>query len=426
MKACYRLVSVVVVVSLMVSQAWAGGLWIYELGNPGTGLAAAGWAAAAQDASTAFTNPAGMTRLSQSQLLVGLQPMFAKVKFDAAPGTTTPGGDGGNAGLFAPGLTAFYVHKVSSKLSLGVSSISYIGAGVKYLDGWSGRYYLQETHLITLSLIPAVAYQINDWLSVGGGVGLVYGKLRQRAAINNALDGSGYPDGTLRLNSSAFSLQGIAGILVTPRQGTRFGVSYVSPVSLDFRDVVRLDGLGPTLWDDLQSSGLAGSKVDLTYTLPQQVMISCYQQVTDKLALLANVGWQNWSAFGNVGVSVSGSTSRSFTADAKFRDTWHVALGAQYRIQKNVLLSAGFAFDSSPVSDVDRKIALALDRQFRYSGGVQFDLRPDLTLGFAYTFWDLGPAPVDEFRGSLAGRLVGDFKANHVHIANVNLIWRRY
>ena len=113
MKMLQRLLWMGLALCLMASPAWAGGLFVYELGNPGTGSASAGWAAAAHDASTAFTNPAGMTKLPQSQLLIGLQPMLPTVQFSADAGTTTPGRSGGNAGVFLPALTAFLVHKLN-------------------------------------------------------------------------------------------------------------------------------------------------------------------------------------------------------------------------------------------------------------------------------------------------------------------------
>ena len=48
---------------LAPAVAWAGGAWLYEVGSPDLGTAGAGRAALAADASTAFGNPAGMTRL---------------------------------------------------------------------------------------------------------------------------------------------------------------------------------------------------------------------------------------------------------------------------------------------------------------------------------------------------------------------------
>ena len=60
---CRYFWSGILLVSLIASSSQAGGLYLYELGTPDVGTAAAGWAARAQDAATVFTNPAGMTRL---------------------------------------------------------------------------------------------------------------------------------------------------------------------------------------------------------------------------------------------------------------------------------------------------------------------------------------------------------------------------
>jgi len=61
--------------------ASAGGFFLYEIGTPDVGLASAGYAARAQDASTVFTNPAGMTMLDHSQLLAGIQPIYTHLAF---------------------------------------------------------------------------------------------------------------------------------------------------------------------------------------------------------------------------------------------------------------------------------------------------------------------------------------------------------
>jgi len=55
---------------LATGPALAGGLIAYEVGTAEVGLASAGNSARAQDASTVFTNPAGMTRLEGTQLAV--------------------------------------------------------------------------------------------------------------------------------------------------------------------------------------------------------------------------------------------------------------------------------------------------------------------------------------------------------------------
>jgi long-chain fatty acid transport protein len=377
----------------------------------------------ALDASTAFGNPAGMTKLERSQFLGAFQLVLPSMHFDVEAGTTFgPPGETGNAGLPLPSASGFYVHKISPNWRLGVSLLSYLGLGANYGDTWAGRYYLQASKLLTAALNVSAAYKVNDWLSLGAGPTFMVGKLKQSTAINNILDGS--PDGRLTLSSWAFGVGGIAGILLEPRQGTRFGVTYNSPVDLEFDDVLSTDGLGPTLSAILRARGLLGSKVDMTYTIPQQVMVSAYQQITDRFALMANFGWQNWEQFGKINVSIESSTPTSLTADAKLKDTWHAAIGAQYRLAPAWLLSLGFAYDSSAVGDADRIPALAVDRQLRYAIGIQYDWNKDITLGLAYEFVDLGNAPINTRRGPLAGRLTGDYSPNHIQFVATNLSWK--
>jgi long-chain fatty acid transport protein len=195
-------------------------------------------------------------------------------------------------------------------------------------------------------------------------------------------------------------------------------------VDLTFDDVLSTDGLGSVLSAILRARGLLGSKVDLTFTLPQQVMVSAYQPITEKFALMANFGWQNWAQFGKINVSIESDSPTSLTADAKLKDTWHTAIGAQYRIAPAWLLSLGFAYDSSAVGDADRSPALPVDRQLRYGIGIQYDWNRDVTWGLAYEFVDLGNAPINVRRGPLAGQLTGDYSTNHIQFVATNLVWK--
>jgi long-chain fatty acid transport protein len=106
------------------------------------------------------------------------------------------------------------------------------------------------------------------------------------------------------------------------------------------------------------------------------------------------------------------------------KDTWHFAIGGQYRIAKPWLLSAGFAYNTSPMSVSDRSPSLPLDRTFRYSGGIQYDWSKNMTLGLACTFIDAGSSRIDKTGGPLVGNLQGDYDPNYINIVNLNLIYR--
>src|SRR5499433_1549272 len=70
------------------SAAFGAALELYETGAPDLGTASAGRAAMGADASTAASNPAGMTLLDRSQLMVGAGALLPFTNFDVAPQTT--------------------------------------------------------------------------------------------------------------------------------------------------------------------------------------------------------------------------------------------------------------------------------------------------------------------------------------------------
>lgn len=402
----------------------SAGLWLYEQATPDMGLATAGRAALAQDASTAAANPAGMTLLQRNQLEGGLLGIFVTAKFDS-DATTFAGGDGGDAGGFVPAGSFSYVHGISPDLKLGVTIGSYFGLGLDYGDHWAGRYYVQQGELLTMGLNPTIGYRVNDWLSVGAGVSLVYGELSQDVAVNNNPLGIGStPDGTLKVDSDDIGFGYNLGVLVEPRAGTRLGLTYRSEVDLQFDDAVKASNLS-LFWSGLLDSVLGpGRKTDLELTIPQAVMFSVYHQLNDQWALLGNIGWQEQSAFGKTNISLASTVTTSLTADRNFHDTWHYALGAQYRFDPRWLLSFGVAYDESPVDDEDRTPDMPLDRQIRYAAGLQYAVNDDLTIGAAYTFLDAGDAEIERTGNPVRGDLAGDYSTNTVNFFNINLVKR--
>ena len=169
------------------APAMAAGFWIYEMGTPDLGTASAGRAASAKDAATVFGNPAGMTSLDRSQLLVGTQLIVGDVHFNRGSGTTVAGGNGGNASGAIPGASFYYAHSVTPDFKLGFWNGSYMGGALQYEDNWSGRYYVQKIEWLTLGAGINGAYKVNDWLSIGGGPFALYSDLEQRVALNNLL-----------------------------------------------------------------------------------------------------------------------------------------------------------------------------------------------------------------------------------------------
>lgn len=147
---------------VMGGQSWAGGLYIQEFATSSLGTANAGAQAWADNASTAFLNPAGMTRLEGKELMLGGGLIYLDIKFDSAPDTPVAGGDGGNAGSFAPLINAFYVHSLSDDFKLGLDLTSISGAVLDYDDNWAGRRQVLNTEIFAITLHPSLAYRVNN------------------------------------------------------------------------------------------------------------------------------------------------------------------------------------------------------------------------------------------------------------------------
>lgn len=402
---------------LNVSTAWAGGFFVYELGTPDVGLAAAGYAARAQDATTLFTNPAGMTRLQGSNLMLGAQAIYGNVQFD--PGADTgpqTGSDGGNAVGWVPGGSFFFTQQVGKSLAVGLGTLSYFGGKIDYRDDWVGRYFNQNVTLIGFTVMPAVALRINDSISIGAGLNAMYGYLKDEKAVHNlASEG----DGRLTIKDREWGYGADVGVLFETGKATRIGVTYLSQVNLNFSDTPEFDDIGPGLTSVLEARNLTNASLDLGLKVPQSVMASLYQEMGEKFAIMMNAGWQDWSTFGKVDVSVDSDNPVSLTTTTNFDDTWHGALGGQFKPSKKWTFSAGVAYDSSMLKSKYRTPSLPVGKAWRYGVGTQYAMSEKLKLGLDYEFIWTGDLNMDR-ASILGGRVLGTYDNVYSHVIAMN------
>ncbi len=130
---------------------------------------------------------------------------------------------------------------------------------------------------------------------------------------------------------------------------------------------------------------------------------------------MGDVGWQDWSKFGKVDVSINSNDPRSLTTDLKIKDTWHFALGAQYQVSQPWLLFFGTSYDTSPVKAGDMSVTLPMGDSYRFGTGTQYKLKENVLLNFAYELTWLGTLKVNQTRGPLAGTVAGKYKDASIH-----------
>jgi hypothetical protein len=235
---------------VLTSATWAGGIYLYEKSATDVALGSAGWTARADDASTIFSNPAGLTRLKGGNFDLTLMPLFVNAEFNPDPSLTTTNGADGNASGWLPAGGAFYSQQLSDTVTFGVGVGGYFGLAVEYEDTWVGRYYVKDAQLQALTIQPAVGIRLSKQWSIGVGVAAHYGIFSQTAAINNTpifLPGPPQPDGELKIDTNDWTFQGNLGVLWEGDSQTRIGLQYLSSARLEFSDVPEFTGVRPAL-----------------------------------------------------------------------------------------------------------------------------------------------------------------------------------
>ncbi len=373
--------------ALLPATTSAGALYFYEMSSASeSGYAGAGMVARANDAGTAFSNPAGMTRFDSPAMLAGATGVYINAGFRSGPGTTTDGREKGVNKRVVPAGSFAYVHPVSDRLSLGVSAHNYFGLALDWRDDWVGRESSVNVTLIAPQLQPTVAFRVNDWLSVGAGAALTMGYIRDKMRIQDPINPGG-SDGKLRISDSDFAVQWNFGVMLQPTENTRIGIRYLTETDLDFEDDPDVSGV--------RFPDLPGAELDLGVTMPQAVDVAIHHQWNDKLALLGSIGWEEFSEFGKVQVGLN-ATGITTTLDEDFRDVWAFGVGMEYRYRPDLELTAGFTYNTSMSTGRTRPIVIPLGNMYRYAVGFKHERRDGLTLGGGLTFIWEGNLPIND------------------------------
>ena len=353
------------------------------------GPALTGLTAAANDATSVFWSPAGITRLQRPELLVQSTLVYKNAKFDVDR-ATFPGGSADRDEEFLVIPAFYYAHPLNERWSVGTSLTVPSGIGNNYGNSWAGRYLAMETELAFLALQGTVAYRISDQWSVGGGPLLMYTDSTTKARINNLEPGLG--DGTVELEEDGAGAGFSVGVLFEPLESTRFGAVYRSEIDPDLSGKPDSKRLGPLLNAALELSGLDDEKIDVDFRIPAQLQVGLYHEVTDRLSLTVDGIWLNMSRFGINSISIN---SDSLYVESDYRDMYVGSLGLKYYTRPELALSLGMLYASSPISDGKRTVGLPLDRTIVVGGGVEWQLGDDLVIKSALNYIDLGDGKVD-------------------------------
>ncbi|MCG2577278.1 outer membrane protein transport protein [Dechloromonas sp. XY25] len=391
-----RLIPALVAVAFSGSAAAAGFQLFGEQSASGIGNAGAGSAAVAENAGTIYYNPAGMTQLQRLEVSGGLSVVRTNFEFKdngSSVGALGASGDGGNGGDWGYVPNAYMSMALNKDLYIGLGIGAPFGLKTGYDNPWKGAAQSLSFDIKTININPSVAWRANEWVSVG--FGLNWQKIDAEYVRAVSVTNAGFTGATATLNLSDDAWGWNAGALFNLSPDTKLGVSYRSKIKYETTGDVKLSSNGSAA-SNVTVAGLTtgggASDTKASITLPDTFILSLTQKLGNQWELLGDVSWTGWSSIPKVDIyRTSGVQNGALaqTLDTEFRDTWRVALGANYKVSEAVKLKMGIAYDQTPVKNAEHRLVSLPDNNRTWFGlGAQWKPSKTMTLdvGGAYLY----------------------------------------
>lgn len=441
----------------------AGGLQLNEASARLTGTGYSGTAALAEDASMAWYNPAGLTRLAGGSAVFSGSAIKLKVDVDATTsstwgqsGVTGPYGSTQASGGGLVGVPNFHLaQRVAEKVVLYLGVVAPFGDQTNYPDSSAVRYMGTLSQIRTININPAVA--VGPWKGFSLGIGFnaetARGVFGQHFALPTIpIMPPGDIDAEIRMNDWAFGWN--AGLLYEHEDIFRIGVGYRSQIDHTIEGTARFHtpAISGVLPIDLPSLTVdADARAGLLS--PQSVTASAVWNIADYVQVLGDVQWTDWSSFqvlqtdlSNYRTTIAGTVvsidklietysilepiklllPQRDTIYENFRDTWRATVGLQLFPSEKLTLRLGGGFDQSPVYNANRTLRLPDGNRWIIATGFGIEVLKGIYADFGYAHYFLQDGTLDETNQTLdASHLVATVSsAANVYALQITYNWQ--
>jgi len=390
LKSKLTLIGSSLVLACLSSQAFAAAFQVQEQNASQLGLAYSGTAALAEDATTGFWNAAGLSKIKNSQVVLG--GVLATGSFDytaSSANSSIPGipatGNNDDAGTVATIPFFAVATRIADRWVLGFNVNTPFGLKTDYDQDSIARYVATVSKLQAWNLSPSISYEWLPCLSFGGGIDAVYAKadLQANTGTNGTLSADGYQHNSAEGWALGFHMGVLWDVLPTTRLGLNFRSKVNMHVEGDSESVSTPAGAANAVY--------AVRTVQAQLPLPESIILSAKHDLSDEFTLTGDVHWTNWSRVDtlslrfNPGATVAGNGIDTDT-ELKFKDTVRIAAGLIWNYNNCWSYRFGIAFDESPVKTEHRTARIPDSDRWWFALGAVYNFRPDWRLDFGYSY----------------------------------------
>lgn len=343
----------------------AAGFSIFEQGSRATGMGGA-FVAVADDGSAMFYNPAGLARQTKkTNAMAGMTLIIPDAKMSGLAPYPGPGYSAVQEDMifFPPNL--YVTMPLSECVAIGFGTWFPFGLTTAWgeQDKWAGRFISQRGELRHFTVGLQAAWQITDWIGVGGGPELRISdvKLQKNVPLfnpyTNRVVDAAHVD--IQTDGMEYDFGWGAGIMLTPVKDLNIGVSYHSRVDADYtgRAIFYQFSTG---YADLDQRFRAVIPTDVPVPVATTIQYPAITQVgvsytfAEKLTLSLAGNHTQWKAFDQTVLTfqpVGGKQVPTNVITHDYENTWAYRVGLRFKASEHFELMGGFVYDETPQPD---------------------------------------------------------------------------
>lgn len=391
-KTLFTKSALAVAVAIISTQAWSAGFQLNEFSSSGLGRAYSGEGAIADDAGNASRNPALIMMFDRPTFSAGAVYIDPDVNISGKSPFTGRSTDADNIAPTAWVPNAHFVMPINEQFGLGASVTSNYGLATEFNDSYIVGEYGGKTDLKTVNLNLSGAYRLNDSWSFGVGFNAVYADAkieRYSGEQTAALPKVSQKIASLKGDEWGYGWN--AGILYELDKNNRYGLTYRSEVKIDFdgdyKSGIRsqanaLPGAGTAFPWGTTNATVPGS---LTLNLPEMWELSGYNRIAPQWAIHYSMAYTSWSQFQEL--KATGTNGQTlFYKEEGFKDSYRIALGTTYYMDKSWTFRTGIAYDDSPVPASKRSISIPDQDRLWLSAGTTYAFNDDASIDVGVSY----------------------------------------
>lgn len=375
MKSALR-AALVMSASLLAIEGHAAGFINTSQSTVANGMAYAGFTAGGgRSLSAMFLNPAIITQFPG---FTSENNLFAIIPDTVITGRGTVGGPGGplvpngtvpsgDIGQDAISGGSYYAYQLNDKIFLGLSINAPFGLTTKPENAnFGGRFNSVTTSLRTYNFTPTVAYKVSETFSIGVGLQIQYATARLYSQVSPLVPGGGRAG----IEGEGLGFGWTLGATWQPFEGTHIGVGWRSFIDQEISGTSAFLGTR-----SLNSNG--------TLQLPNRVNVGLRQEVNKQLDVLLGFEWQNWARIGNARINNAAPNLGTLPFD--YQDSYFFSLGTEYKLNSELTLRTGIAYETSALDDRTRTTRLPDNDRIWVSIGASYDVLDRFTINASYS-----------------------------------------